>query len=393
MYNKLFGVKMQITNVSSYSQRTAYQKPVKQKTFRGLTKTFERAVYALDHNKADLLVDMYDKPNLFVGHFPKDIFGILKKTTKSGTELKQKIQTFNKQLADLAVALRTSEDNLIQNLDTINLDEYTYRALSQSAKRGKNASAGWVGDKVQFYLTPEEMEKQLNSSGFEDSMKKIGLISPDEKVKFTFIAKGTFKKCFKLDFLDANDKPLIHPKAYVIAQNADLGWDCNRYLQRRIGNYLQYLGPKGFRKKMEQQMQMDTISEEQKNKIRDAIDFYYAGNYKTSRLYDGPTIVDEFYDINGIFPEANAALKMRKDLGDDIEGSNVITPYIFGLKSGFGLLEFADSELYWGNNLYDFKKNGLEWLDGKYANFGKDCPKIVDFGTIVPSHLVSKYIV
>ena len=191
--------------------------------------------------------------------------------------------------------------------------------------------------------------------------------------------------------VDADGNPIIHPKAFVSAQNQDIGWDCNRYLQKRIENYLKYLGIKGFRKRMEQQMEISGIGEEQKAKIRDMIEFYYNGHYKTSRLYDGATIMDEYNNINGIFPEANAALKIRKDLGDEIEKSNVITPYIFGLKSKFGLLEFADSELYWGSHLYNFKKHGLDWLDGKGENFGKECPKIIDFGSIVPLHLADYY--
>ena len=94
-----------------------------------------------------------------------------------------------------------------------------------------------------------------------------------------------------MDLLDANDKPIIHSKAFVVAQNQDIGWDCNRYLQKRIENYLKYLGLKGFKKRMEQQM--DSMGEEQKNKIRDMMEFYYNGHYKTSRLYDGPTIIEE----------------------------------------------------------------------------------------------------
>lgn len=38
----------------------------------------------------------------------------------------------------MAVGIRTAEDNLIENLDTVNLDEYTtYRSLSQAMQRGK----------------------------------------------------------------------------------------------------------------------------------------------------------------------------------------------------------------------------------------------------------------
>jgi len=384
---------MKITNIT-YNQKINYNKQAKKPSFSGLTKTFEKAVYAMPYERAQRLVDMYDKPNLFVGYFPKDILDILKKTTSYGSELKQKIQTFNKGLADLAIGIRTAEDSLIENLDTVNLDEYTYRALSQAVQRGKGSNIGWVGDKIKFYLTPEEMEKQLNSSGFEESMKKIGLISNDEKVKFTFVGKGTYKKCFKIELLDENNNQIIHPKAFVIAQNQDIGWDCNRYLQRRIKNYLEYLGLKGFKKRMEQQMQLDTIGEEKKEKIRDMIEFYYNGHYKTSRLYDGATIIDEYNNINGIFPEANAALKIRKDfknLGISMDESNIITPYIFGLKSKFGLLEFSDNNLKWGKHLYDFKENGIEWLDGKYENYGEECPKIIDFGSMVPLSLADYY--
>ena len=348
----------------------------------------------MPYKRAQQLVDMYDKPNLFVGYFPKDILEILKKTTSHNSGLKQKIQIFNKGLADLAIGIRTAEDNLIEHLDTVNLDEYTYRSLSKAVQRGKDSNIGWVGDKIKFYLTPEEMEKQLNSSGLEESMKKIGLISNDGKVKFTFVGKGTFKKCFKIDFLDANDNHIIHPKAFVVAQNQDIGWDYNRYLQKRITNYLEYLGLKGFKKRMEQQMQLNNIGEDKKEKIRDMIEFYYNGQYKTSRFYDGATIMDEYNNINGIFPEANAALKIRKDivnLGINMEESNIITPYIFGLKSKFGLLEFSDNNLAWGKYFYDFKKNGIEWLDGKYENYGKESPKIIDFGSIVPLSLADYY--
>lgn len=386
-------VKMRITKVS-YNQNMTYNKPAMQPAFSGLTRTFEKAVYAIPYKKAEQLVDMYDKPNLFVGYFPKDIMDIFRKSAKTSFELKQKIQTFNKGLADLAVGIRTAEDSLIENLDTVNLDEYTYRALSQATKRGKGSNIGWVGEKMKIYLTPAEMEKQLNTSSFEENMRKIGLISDDEKLRFTFAGKGTYKKCFKLELLDANDKPIIHPKAFVIAQNQDIGWDCNRYLQKRIGNYLKYLGLKGFKKRMEQQMLTDTISEAQKEKIREMTEFYFNGHYKTSRLYDGATILEEYNNINGIFPEANAALKIRKDIKDqgiNIEESNIITPYIFGLKSRFGLLEFSDRDVPWSRYFYDFENHGIEWLDGKYENYGKDCPKIIDFGSMVPLHLADDY--
>ena len=157
---------------------------------------------------------------------------------------------------------------------------------------------------------------------------------------------------------------------------------------------MEYLGLKGFRKRMEQQMQLDNIGEDKKAKIRDMIEFYYNGHYKTSRFYDGATIIKEYNNINGIFPEANAALKIRKDfknLGINMEESNIITPYIFGLKSKFGLLEFSDNNLPWGKHFYNFNKNGIEWLDGKYENYGEECPKIIDFGSIVPLSLADHY--
>jgi hypothetical protein len=144
---------MKITNIT-YNQKINYNKQAKKPSFSGLTKTFEKAVYAMPYERAQRLVDMYDKPNLFVGYFPKDILDILKKTTSYGSELKQKIQIFNKGLADLAIGIRTAEDSLIENLDTVNLDEYTYRALSQAVQRGKGSNIGWVGDKIKFYLIP-----------------------------------------------------------------------------------------------------------------------------------------------------------------------------------------------------------------------------------------------
>ena len=134
---------------------------------------------------------------------------------------------------------------------------------------------------------------------------------------------------------------------------------------------------------METQMKLDVIGEDKKEKIRDMIEFFYNGHYKTSILYNGATVMDEYNNINGIFPEANAALKIRKDLGRDIEHSNIITPYIFDLKSRCGLLEFADGDLPSDKIRYDFQKHGLEWLDEKVDNYGKKCPKIVDFGSIV----------
>lgn len=82
---------MKITNIT-YNQKINYNKPAKKPSFRGLTKVFEKTVYTMPHERAQRLVDMYDKPNLFVGYFPKDILEILKKATSSATELKPKIQ-------------------------------------------------------------------------------------------------------------------------------------------------------------------------------------------------------------------------------------------------------------------------------------------------------------
>lgn len=61
------------------------------------------------------------------------------------------------------------------------------------------------------------------ASEFEKTVKNIGLIPSDGRVDYTFAGKGTYKKCFKLDFLNKDGNSVIHPKAFVIAQNPDFG--------------------------------------------------------------------------------------------------------------------------------------------------------------------------
>lgn len=383
---------MQITGISAI-QTTKYNnnKNSKQPSFGSLTQMFEKTVYNIPYQRAEYIVSQYTKPNLFVGYFPSDILGILKKTASSGKVLKQNIQTFNKELSKMATGIRASEDKVFTQIDNINLDDYTYRALAQAAKNGKRNYIGWVPDKIDFFSTAEDMEKQLRTSGFEETMKKIGLIPEDGKVDFTFAGKGTYKKCFKLDFLDKDGNPVIHPKAFVIAQNPDLGWDCNRYLIKRIGKYLENQGLDGFTKTMERKMQLDSIGNDEKEKMREMIEHFYNGHYKTSRVYNGASLMAEYNNINGIFPEANTALKIRKDLGKDIGTSNIITPYIFDLKSKYGLLEFADKDLESYRKIYDFDGHGLEWLDGKLDNFGDETSRIIDFGSIVRKEFADYY--
>ena len=383
---------MQITSISAVQSPTKYNnKNSKQTSFCGLTKMFEKTVYHLPYQKAENIVSQYQKPNLFVGHFPKDILGILKNTASSGNELKQNIQIFNKELSKMAVSIRTNDDKVFKQLDNINLDNYNYRALAQASQRGKNNSIGWVPEKIKFFATEEEMENLLRNSSFEKTMKNIGLIPTEGKVDYTFAGKGTYKKCFKLDFLDKDGNSVIHPKAFVIAQNPDLGWDCNRYLINRIGNHLENQGLDGFKKSMEKQMELNSVEPAEREKMRDMMEHFYNGHYKTSRVYNGSALMAEYNNINGIFPEANTALKIRRDLGNNIGNSNIITPYIFDLKSKCGLLEYADKDLKPYNIMYSFDKHGLEWLDGKLDNYGDETSRIIDFGSIVRKEFADYY--
>lgn len=160
---------------------------------------------------------------------------------------------------------------------------------------------------------------------------------------------------------------------------------------KRIGNHLENQGLDGFKKSMERQMELNSVENGEKEKMREMMEHFYNGHYKTSRVYNGSALMAEYNNINGIFPEANTALKIRRDLGKNISTSNVITPYVFDLKSKCGLLEYADKNLTPYNTMYSFDEHGLEWLDGKLDNYADETSRIIDFGSIVRKEFADYY--
>ena len=66
---------MQITSIKTNNYPNYLKKPP---SFKGLTNMLEKQIFAMPYQKAQRLVDCYDKSSIFVGHFPKDILEILR---------------------------------------------------------------------------------------------------------------------------------------------------------------------------------------------------------------------------------------------------------------------------------------------------------------------------
>lgn len=369
---------------------------IKRPAFCGITRQFEKEVFAMPYSRAKRLITSVDKDYFIVGYFPADILTILKNNSTSKEELSSKIVKFNNCLSNLSKNIRSFDKMLLKQIETINIEDYLYDVIYKSAKYKSLSVIGYIKTPLKFKLSHEEKNNILNNSVAESVMKDIGLIPQDGKLKFTFEGEGSYKNCFKMQFLDKDGNDIVHPKAYVIEKRANLGPRCNKILNNKIDQYIEKTKYKDFFINMSNRIENDeSLSPELKEYAKSEISLVYRGKYNTAYIYSGPAIVDESFDINGIFPEANAALKIRKDLNGNYVNSNMIQAYLFDLRNKFGLLEFADNNLPESKIQYDFDKYDLHWLDKRSSNYmlyNSNKQKIIDYGSIVPKSKNFSYI-
>ncbi len=390
MQGRFWCIFMQVNNqISNYPQNCTDKKAA---TFCGLTKFMQKAVYALPYEQAQRLLENYNKPYIIAGYFPKDILRILKRNASSSQDLGSRIRMFNSSFSDLAKKLRAYDSEVFKQIDKINFDDYAYEAIKLSAE-GK-LHFGGPRIPLKFSLNPLEKEALFADGSFEKIMKKIGLLADNGKVEIKFVGEGTYKSCFKVDFLDESGKKIVHSKAFIVGKNPNIREDCNDIFTKKLKEYLANQGYDKFFEKMKSRIEADaTLSDDVKKKALAEIKQFFDEKYKKMYIHDGIIIMREFQDVNGIFPEANAALKIRKDLGRNYEKSNMITPHYFDLKNQYGIMEFADSELPKADFAYNFKKHNLFWGDIRESNYAyaSGDRKIIDYGCIYPETKKDKY--
>lgn len=363
----------------------------KQVAFKGgLTSQLEKRIFAMPCEQAKRLLECYDKKYLIVGYFPKDILKKIQKNFTSSIEVDKSIKIFNQALAQQSQKIIGFEKEIIEKVKNIDILDFAYKAIIQNTLNPEQKYFYPIKYDINFEIPPVKMELYLNNPKFTSTMRDIGIIPKDGRVFFDYVGQGAYKNCFRMDFLDENNQKIISSKALMIGKIPNLGEDCNAILKNKIAEYIKNTDYETFFNLIAKKIKQDnkTTYEEKALALSKIYDFW-TKNFKDLFLYDGYCVSEKFNDINGIFPESNIFLTIRKMLGKNMKKSNIVEPYIFDLKNNYGLREFADETSSTNEIFYDFRKNGYVWLDEKKANYSFETnkfnkSKIIDPGGVVP---------
>ena len=361
-------------------------------SFTGLNRIMHQRPYYNKHAYLDVLPDIFVREEGNVGTLPKDILNLLG-TNNKAKKIKEVQESLNAVNSEILSEIELKKLELIKITDPRNFITQFLPKLAKIEIQPERISR--LFQTMRKRIMPDnEYISQLTgraSEFLETKFKELGILKPDEKVQVSYIGQGKYKNIFKLELLDKDGNPIIHPKTLVSFKDKAVAQEQFENLIGLVKKYFSTVGEKQYEKIIDNLIShasKKVVPEEQRDLYKSVLmRMYYNmkhGNQENLFKENLQRSVLREIEFNGIGPECNITQFIKKSSGAPLEKSNFVPFYWLNLKSNTALSEFSDDALGEPTRKIVLSKYGSYHDDLDMNKDNMVLGRVVDYGNIKP---------
>ncbi len=355
--------------------------------FKGLSSQLSRRIYEKSETIA-AMVEAYPRSNGRVGNLPKEIIAAMKKAENAATDLSRRIEVFIDGLTSTAKSLKR-----VDRAHFKALGELDFKAIYEDAASKVENPQEFMDylnkfNVVRNHLSAAIIEKnEKRAAGIlTRAAKKAGVLPRGGHAEIRFMDNGFFGCIYQVSFVDKCRNKIYSDKVIKVYKDMNLSQAFNIKIQKGVIRHQKTMTMEHLTASIEVGLKKQIPPSAADEKEVYELAKMSARDIKSTKMKDAAEFIRKSFarysDSHGQIPEANRAVFLKRALGDMRE-TNVVTPYIFDTKSGYGLAEMANDSMPAVKRKLNAEKLGIFLGDAEFNPANQVAGRIIDFGGIL----------